>query len=44
MQRRSFVTVIASLVGTVFGYLLGRGSPPAQAHAQGNGMMGGGMV
>ncbi len=40
MQRRSFVTVIVGLVGTVSGYLLGR--RPAQA--QGNGMMGGGMM
>ncbi len=43
MQRCSFVTVMASLVGTVFGYLLGR----RPARAQGNGMMGsdmGGMM
>ena len=43
MQRRSFVTVMASLVGTVSAYLLGR--RPAQA--QGGGMMGpdmGGMM
>ncbi|MDE1951401.1 MAG: hypothetical protein KGL51_02185 [Betaproteobacteria bacterium] len=40
MQRRSFVTVMASLVGTVSAYLLGR--RPAQA--QGNGMMDGGMM
>ena len=40
MQRRSFVTVMASLVGTVSGYLLGR----RPARAQGSGMMGGGMM
>ena len=44
MQRRSFVTALVGFVGTIVGYLTGRGAPSAQAQGMmGGGMMGGGM-